>query len=41
MVKIHKITYITQIIYIIQLCSGITRGRVLNEKLYAQRFQIN
>ena len=24
--------------YIIQLCSGITHGRVLNGKLYAQRF---
>ena len=24
---------------IIQMCSGITRGGVLNEELYAQRFQ--
>ena len=26
-------------LYIIQICSGITRGRVLNEELYAQRLQ--
>ena len=24
---------------VIQICSGITRGRVLNGELYAQRFQ--
>ena len=26
-------------LYIIQLCSGITHGMVLNEDIYAQRFQ--
>ena len=26
-------------IYIIQLCSGIPRGRVLNKELYVQRLQ--
>ena len=26
---------------IIQLCSGITRGRVLNGELYAQRLQVH
>ena len=27
--------------YIIQMCSGITHGRVLNGELYAQRLQVN
>ena len=29
----------TYVLLIIQFCSGITRGRVLNGKLYAQRLQ--
>ena len=27
-------------IYIIHICSGITRGRVLNGELYTQRFSM-
>ena len=30
--------YIEAIINIMQICSGITRGRVLNGELYTQRF---
>ena len=36
-----QITLLTDILldYIVQCCSGITRGRVLNGELYAQRLQ--
>ena len=36
---ICEIDSATNMCYIIQLCSGITHGRVLNGEPYAQRFQ--
>ena len=38
-VDIFSLRYHRHPTYIIQLCSGIMRGRVLNGELYAQRFQ--
>ena len=32
-----KMVYVRQYIHIIRICSGITRGRVFDGELYAQR----